>query len=150
MSSMNTHFIPDPGHFTAAGTYYPSGYVFAMFADQPAAEAAAAALSASGSTGTSTLATPATIVQAFGVRADEVGRGVPSVGREEQFMARFVELARSGSAGLLIEARDADAQALGESLRSSGALLAYGYRPLVIEELVAPSPRAEAAAAGRL
>lgn len=65
-------------------------------------------------------------------------------------MRRFVELARAGKAGLLIEVGDADTDALGSALKAAGALLAYHYRALVIEELVEASPGAEAAAAGEL
>ncbi len=147
---MSTSFSPDPGHFTVAGAYYPTGHVFAMFNDQASAEAAARTLSETVAEGEITLATPAAIGQAFARRADEVGQGIPSVGREDQFMLRFVELARSGRAGLLIEVGDADPEALGTALRAAGAVLAYHYRPLVIEDLVPPSPTAEAAAAGKL
>lgn len=147
---MNTSFNPDSGHFSAAGAYYPSGHVFAMFRDTGAAEAAAGSLSASIATDQLTLATPAAIERAFASRADEVGEGIPSLGREDQFMRRFVELARAGKAGLLIELGDTDPQALGDALRATGAVLAYHYRPLVIEDLVPPTPTAEAAAAGKL
>ena len=42
------------------------------------------------------------------------------------------------------------AEAISAILNANGALLAYCYRKLVIEELVDASPRAEAAAAGKL
>ena len=100
--------------------------------------------------GAITLATPTAIQQAFAQRAADVGTGAPSVGREDQFMLRFVELAQAGKAGLLIELADAEVEAISTILNASGALLAYCYRKLVIEELVDASPRAEAAAAGKL
>ena len=95
------------------------------------------------------LAEPGALQQTFAKRAADVG-GAPSVGREDQFMLRFVELARGGKAGLLIEVGRADTEALSAALAASGAVLAYYYRTLVIEELVDASPRAEAAAAGKL
>ena len=65
-------------------------------------------------------------------------------------MLRFVELAQAGKAGLLIELADAEVEAISTILNASGALLAYCYRKLVIEELVDASPRVEAAAPGKL
>ena len=146
---MNT-FTADPSHFTMGGAYYPTGHVFAMFTDEATAQAAAAQIAAVAGVGAITLATAAAIQQAFAQRAADVGTGAPSVGREDQFMLRFVELARGGKAGLLIEVGRADTEALSAALAASGAVLAYYYRTLVIEELVDSSPRAEAAAAGKL
>lgn len=146
---MSTRFSPDPSHFSAAGAYYPTGHVFAMFSDLAAAEAAAGALANVEGVGQLQLAAPPAIEQAFRKRVEESG-GLPSLGREDQFMHRFVELARSGKAGLLIDAGAADPAALGDALRSAGAVLAYHYRTMVIEELIEASPGAEAAAAGEL
>ncbi len=148
-NAMSTYFSPDPGHFSASGAYYPTGHVFAMFRSESAAEAAASAAAGVAGVGGVQLAAPAAIEQAFGKRAEDTG-GMPSLGREDQFMRRFVELAQAGKAGLLIEVGDADTDALGSALKAAGALLAYHYRALVIEELVEASPGAEAAAAGEL
>lgn len=146
---MNAQFTPEPAHFTMSGAYYPTGHVFAMFADLPAAESAAAAIAGIEGIGTPRMATAPAIAQAFAKRADDVG-GMPSVGREDQFTLRFVELARAGKPGLLIDVGSADLGALSDALKAAGAVLAYHYHTLVIEELVAPTPKAEAAAAGRL
>ena len=142
-------FTADASHFTMSGAYYPKDHVFAMFADPAAAQAAAERIGAVPDVGALSLAEPGAIQQAFAERAAAVG-GAPSVGREDQFMLRFVELARAGRAGLLIEVGRADTAALSAALAASGAVLAYYYRALVIEELVDPTPRAEAAAAGKL
>ncbi|MDO5624208.1 MAG: hypothetical protein Q4G71_05930 [Pseudomonadota bacterium] len=142
-------FAPDSSHYTMRGAYYPTDHVFTMFSDLPAARAAAEQVAALPGVGKVTLAAPDAIEQAFAERAAEVG-GAPSVGREDQFMLRFVELARAGKVGVLIEVADADTEALGTLLDAAGAALAYLYRTLVIEELVDPSRRAEAAAAGKL
>ena len=144
-----TAFTADPKHFTVAGAYYPTDHVFAMFADAAAAQAAATRMAEVPDVGAVQLAEPGAIQQTFAKRAADVG-GAPSVGREDQFMLRFVELAQSGKAGLLIELADAEVEAISAILNASGALLAYCYRKLVIEELVDASPRAEAAAAGKL
>ena len=142
-------FTADPKHFTVAGAYYPTDHVFAMVADAAAAQAGAARMADVPDVGAVQLAEPGALQQTFAKRAADVG-GAPSVGREDQFMLRFVELARGGKAGLLIEVGRADTEALSAALAASGAVLAYYYRTLVIEELVDSSPRAEAAAAGKL
>lgn len=144
-----TRFTADPGDFTVGGAYYPTNRVFAMFTDSAAAHAAAQRVAAVPDIGTVSVAEPADIQQAFAKRASEVG-GAPSIGREDQFMLRFVELAGAGKAGLLIEVDKAETKDLSAALATSGAVLAYYYRTLVIEELVDSTPRAEAAAAGRL
>ncbi|HOB65899.1 hypothetical protein [Ottowia sp.] len=145
-----TRFTPNASHFTAlTGAYYPTGHVFAMFADESAAQAASNRMQAVPDVGDVTLAMPDAIQAAFAKRAAEVG-AMPSVGREDQFMLRFVELARAGKCGLLIDMGNADAEAVQAVLDEHGALVAYHYRNLVIEEMVTPTPKAEAAAAGRL
>ncbi|QTD44041.1 hypothetical protein [Ottowia testudinis] len=146
---MNT-FIPGTSHFTVGGAYYPTGHVFTMFADEAAARAAAVRLAQVPDMGDITLATPAAIQHAFAKRAADVGAGAPSVGREDQFMLRFVELAQGGKPGLLIDAARAEPESISAVLNTAGALLAYYYRALVIEELIDTTPRAEAAAAGKL
>ncbi len=143
-------FTPDPGHFTTlTGAYYPTGHVFAMFADEAAARAAASRMQAVPDVGGVQLAAAPAIEAAFAKRAADVG-AMPSVGREDQFMLRFVELARKGRSGLLVDLGGADADAVTAVLQEGGAVLAYHYRQLVIDELVTPTIGAEAAAAGRL
>lgn len=131
------------------GAYYPKGHIFAMFATTQAAQSAAAKVSGVDKVGSAAVASPQEITQAFAARAAEVG-GMPSVGREDQFMARFVELAGTGNAGLLIEVSGASPDAISKALLDAGALLAYYYRALIIDELVELTGRTEAAAAGRL
>ena len=92
---------------------------------------------------------PESIVQAFAERVESVG-GIPSVGREDQFMLRYVELAKEGKAGILIDIADAAPEEVSAALSVSGAVLAYHYRALVIEELVQTAPHAEEAASGKL
>lgn len=144
---MSTPF-PD-SHFSPTGVYYPRGHVFAMFRDAAAAQAAAQALGALAGVGGVQVVGSQAIVEQFGARAAEVG-GAPSVGREDQFMRRFVELAGQGLHGVLVDVGDADTDAIAQALQRGGAVLGYHYRALVIEELIDTSPRAEAAAAGKL
>ena len=136
-------------HFTPSGAYYPTGHVFAMLADAQAAQDAARQLAEVPDIGAIHVVAPAKIEQVLGKRAADVG-GVPSVGREDQFMLRFVELARAGKHGLQIEVGNADTDAIAAILKAASAGLGYYYRTLVIEELIDSSPRAEAAAAGKL
>lgn len=144
-------FQPDPSQFNMTGAYYPKGHVFAMFQDLPSAQTAASQLAAVPKVGAVQALAPADIGSAFAERAAATAEGgAPSVGREDQFMLRFVELARSGKAGVLIEMADANADDVSAVLNQAGALLAYHYRALVIEELVDTTPRAEAAASGKL
>lgn len=142
-------FTVDPSHFTLGGAYYPKGHVFAMFTDEPAAHGAAHRVASVSHVGAVNVATAEAIRETFGARAEEVG-GIPSVGREDQFMLRFVELARSNEAGLLIEVAHANVPALTQALRDAGARVGYYYRTLIIEELIDASPEAEAAASGKL
>ena len=144
-----TTALSDPSLYTPRGVFYPRGQIFAMLPDFASAQAAADVASALPGVGAVQVVEGAAIVTQFGPRADEVG-GAPSVGREDQFMLRFVELARQGLGGLLIDPDKADVAAIGEALNEQRAAVAYHYRALVIEELVDASPRAEAAAAGKL
>ena len=146
---MTTPFRPDPSHFSLTGAYYPTGHVFAMFNEAAAARAVVAELAKVHKVGEVRSLPPDSIVQAFAERSASVG-GMPSVGREDQFMLRYVELAQQGKAGVLVEMGDAASDEVGAVLAAAGALLAYHYRALVIEELVEASTQAEAAASGKL
>ncbi len=141
--------LTDPSNFSMTGAYYPKGHVFAMFKDAAGAHAAVESAAKVEKIGEIQFLSPEAIVQAFAERAESVG-GMPSVGREDQFMLRYVELAKEGKVGVLIEVADADPEALGAALDAAGASLAYYYRALVIEELVDTSAKAEAAASGKL
>ena len=142
------HDFTDDALYGPGGVFYPRGYVFAMFLDAAAAQAAVTALAALAEIGSVQLVSSSTIVERMSPRAAD--RGMPSVGREDQFMRRFVELAQQGWGGLLVDVGKADTAALGAALQAHGAALAYLYRTLVIEDLVDTTPRAEAAAAGKL
>ena len=142
-------FATDPGQFSMSGAYYPKGHTFAMFKDAATAQAAAARVAGVPQIGQVQTVSPGEITQAFAERAKSVG-GVPSPGREDQFMLRYVELAQRGCAGVLIDMADAAPDDVATELASAGALLAYAYRALVIEELVTPPPPVEGVAVGKL
>ena len=142
-------FTVDPSHFSMSGAYYPKGHVFAMFSNTADAQAAVERLAAVPKVGEVRVLSPEAIVQAFAERAESVG-GMPSVGREDQFMLRFVELAKQGKPGMLVDVVDASTEDLSAAFAATRAVLAYYYRTLVIEELVETSTRAEAAASGKL
>ena len=142
------HDFTDDALYGPGGVFYPRGYVFAMFLDAAAAQVAVTALAALAEIGSVQLVSSATIVERMSPRAAD--RGMPSVGREDQFMLRFVELAEGGKAGVLIDMASAVPEQVGAALSAADAILAYYYRALVIEELVDTSARAEAAASGKL
>ena len=120
-----------------------------MYADAPGARAAASAISETPGIGAIQIVASQAIVDRMAEQPEQA-EGMPSVGREDQFMRRFVELARQGMTGLLVEVDEADTHAITQALLSPRPELAYHYRLLVIEELVDTSARAEAAAAGKL
>lgn len=142
-------FIVEPSHFTIGGAYYPKGHVFAMFPTEAVTHRAAHKVATIPRIGAVSVLTSHDITQTFGERVEEVG-GLPSVGREDQFMLRFVELAHDDQSGLLVEVAHANVQSLSQVLREHGADVAYYYRTLIIEELIDPGSEAESAASGRL
>ena len=142
-------FTVDPSHFSMSGAYYPKGHVFALFNDAASAHAAVAALAKVPKVGEVQFLPSEAIVQAFAERTESVG-GMPSVGREDQFMLRYVELAKEGNAGVLLAMGHATTDDVGAALTKAGAVLAYYYRALVIEELIHTSTHAEETASGKL
>lgn len=133
--------------YQISGVFYPRGHVFAMFSDLDALRIVSADIADLEGIGQVQVLSSDVILEGLAERAERVG-GLPSVGRERQFMVRFVELATQGLWGLLIEVADADVDAISTALKARRAELAYHYRLLVIEELVDSTPRAQAAAAG--
>lgn len=127
--------------------FYPRGHVFALLANPAAARAAAASVATVKAVGRIDVVPAEDILDSLSEGAAKAG-GMPSLGRERQFMLRFVELARAGCCGLLIHVDEADPEAIAAALAGHSVELAYLYRFLVIEELLESSKRAEDAAAG--
>lgn len=142
---MNT-LLSDTSLYKLNHVFYPRGYIFAMFATTQAADATAAELATIEGIGTIEVVSSGAITEHLAERADEGTSILPSVGRELQFMRRFVELAREGLCGLLVELASAEVELVARLLDSGKAELAYEYKLLTIEELIVSSRRANDAA----
>ena len=144
------NFLEDESLRSMSGSFYPSGHVFAMFDSDSAARAAADELLRLGVSDARS-AGPAQILAAWAKRAAEIGSSLPSVGREEQFVVRFVELAAQGGAGMLAKIDGPTSpESLQDALQRHRPAVAYYYRPLIIEEWVSPDSRAAEAGADAL
>lgn len=144
-----TNRLSDQSLYRMSDAFYPRGHVFAMFADADAAEETASKLREVRGIGLIDVVSAEAIIEGMQEGAQKTG-GMPSVGREHQFMRRFVELAHKGCGGLLAEVASADIDAMTSIFLQQPVELAYFYRPLVIEELVDSTKRADDAAAGQL
>ncbi|WCM90743.1 hypothetical protein [Acidovorax sp. NCPPB 3576] len=135
-------FVLDPDMTSSAGTFYPTGYVFALFPDEVHARDAAEALSADGERSDISHATPDAILQHVVRTLGNADAPLPSVGAEGTIVRRISELAAAGHHGLLVKAGDDDdAESLQTALEPLGAEAAFYYRRLIIEELISqPQP----------
>ena len=62
---------------------------------------------------------------------------LPSVGAEGDLVRRIADLASTGHHGLLMEVgKDDDADSLRAKLEAAGAVAAFNYRTLIIEDLI--------------
>ncbi len=129
-------FALDPSMTTATGTFYPTGHVFALFANEEAARSAGQALQAQGRDDVAH-ATPPMILEHVVRTLGNADAPLPSVGAEGVIVRRIAQLASDGAHGLLLRAADSDApETLRDLLQPTGPLAAFYYRSLVIEELV--------------
>lgn len=132
-------FVLDPSMTSVAGTFYPTGYVFALFADEAATQAAAQALAADGRTDIA-YAAPDTILQHVVRTLGKADEPLPSVGAEGALVRRIADMASDGAHALLIKADDEDTpDTLRASLAAQHAEAAFYYRRLIIEDLL-PQP----------
>ncbi len=132
-------FALTPEMTSAGGTFYPTGHVFALFADDAAAQAAGDALQRQGR-GDIAHATPQAILQHVVRTLGDADTPLPSVGAEGVIVRRIADLASQGSHALLLPAGDGDSpESLAEALAPLDAQAAFYYRRLVIEELI-PAP----------
>jgi hypothetical protein len=134
----------DDDLYRTDGVFYPCGYTFAMFADADRARLAADSLRELVGVGLIQVLSSKALLAQMGERADQMGN-LPSVRRELQFMLRFIELARKGMCGLLIEVAHADTDAIAAALKPVHPAVACYYRQSVIEELAHSTPRTTAA-----
>lgn len=132
-------FALKPSMTSAAGMFYPTGYVFALFADEAAARTAGQSLQTQRRDDVA-LATPDAILQHVVRTLGNADEPLPSVGAEGVIVRRIAQHASHGAHALLFKAQDDDSpEDLGALLQPLGALAAFYYRRLVIEELV-PAP----------
>lgn len=129
-------FVLAPDMTSAAGTFYPTGHVFALFPDEASARAAGDALAGQGR-GDIAHAPPDAILQHVVRTLGNADEPLPSVGAEGVIVRRIADLASSGSHALLFPAQDEDdAETLQAALEPLGAETAFYYRRLIIEDLI--------------
>lgn len=119
---------------TMGGVFYPTGHIFALFPDEAGVRKAGAALQAAGHANDMAQAGPEVIGQQI-VRTLRIADApLPSVGAEGDMVRRIADLAATGHHGLLVKV-DKDAGALQALLAAAGAVAAFYYRKLIIEDL---------------
>ena len=129
-------FVLDSHMTTMGGVFYPTGHVFALFPSEDSVNRAAAALHHAGHHGETAYASPETILQeiAHTLRA---ANALPSVGAEGDMVRRMVDLANTGHHGMLIAMAHKDkADAVVAAIAPAGAVAAFHYRALIIEDLI--------------
>lgn len=131
-----TPFALTPEMTSASGTFYPTGYVFALFASEDAARAAAQALQAQGHDDVA-FAPPEAIMQHVVRTLGNADDPLPSVGAEGVIVRRIAELASGGAHALMFATRSEDSpESLRAVLQRLAALAAFYYRRLIIEDLI--------------
>ena len=130
-------FVLDSSHTSMAGVFYPTGHVFALFPTADLARQAADALDTAGEIGESAYASPEVIQKDIVRTIGSSDVVLPSVGAEGDFVRRIADLASTGHHGLLVEVgKHDDAEVLTATLQREGAVAAFYYRTLVIEDLI--------------
>lgn len=134
-------FALDPDMTSATGTFYPTGYVFALFPGEEPSRDAAQALADQGFIDIAHAA-PDAIHQHVVRTLGNADAPLPSVGAEGVIVRRIADLAAQGHHALLIRPRDDDGpESLQAALEPLGAGAAFFYRRLIIEDLI-PQPAA--------
>ena len=122
--------IVDSSMTSMGGTFYPTGYVFALFPDEDSTRHAAAALDTINHKGELSYGDPATVRTLGSADAP-----LPSVGAEGDMVRRIADLAGAGYHGLLIFLDNQDTI---ENVVEAGAATAFYDRTFIIEDLIAP------------
>ena len=131
-------FSLDSKMLTMQGVFYPTGYIMAMLPDRDSAAAVGAELAAHAGGGQVSLVEPSEVISVIGatVKGNDDGSGMPSAGSEAATVREFVELARKGHYGLLIEVpEDEDVQRATDVLHTHKFSYAQRYRMLVIQDI---------------
>ncbi len=130
-------FALDPNMLTLGGVFYPTGYIFLMFATEAERTQAVELLLADGYSGESFMEVPTEAV--LGVIASTVGSAdtpLPSAGTEAATVRRYAELAAQGHSALMIHAPSSEeTEHIMNVLRHARISYAQKYRHLVIEDL---------------
>ena len=130
-------FALAPDMTSASGTFYPTGYVFALFASEDATRSAAAVLQDQGHDDVAH-ASPDAIMQHVVRTLGNADDPLPSVGAEGVIVRRIGELASGGAHALMFAATDDDSpESLRATLQQAEALAGFYYRRLIIEDLIA-------------
>lgn len=130
-------FAIDPDMLTAAGVFYPTGHIVAMFERREQAEQVGSDLGTAGF-GRDDLAlmSPDVILRDICRTAADGDNPLPSVGTEGATVRAYGELALKDHWGLLIRADDKDeVQRAMDIVWKTPPVLAQRYRTLVIEDL---------------
>lgn len=131
--------ILDSSMTNMGGTFYPTGHVFALFADEDCVRQAASALQAAGHAGDAAYASPEVIMQEIVRTLGTADAPLPSVGAEGDIVRRIADLAGSGHHGMLVKMADKDsADAIVSAIAPEGAVAAFYYRTFIIEDLITP------------
>ena len=118
------------------GVFYPTGHVFALVPTADLARQAANAFETGSGDVESAYASPEAIQQDI-VRTLGGSDPLPSVGAEGDLVRRIADLASTGHHGLLVEVgKHDDADSLRAKLEAAGAVAAFYYRTLIIEDLI--------------
>lgn len=131
--------IVDSSMTSMGGTFYPTGYVFALFPDEDSTRQAAAALDTINHKGELSYGDPATVMQEVVRTLGNADAPLPSVGAEGDMVRRIADLAGAGYHGLLIFLDNQDSiENVVEAIAPAGAATAFHYRTFIIEDLIAP------------
>lgn len=119
------------------GVFYPTGHVFALFKDEPAARAAIDALQQAQYHGTLAHADPARIQSEVTRTVSNVDETLPSPGADNDIVRRIDDLATRGYHGVLMELTEKDnIETIQSVVDAYHAEAAFYYRTFIIEELV--------------
>lgn len=121
---------------TMGGAFYPTGYVFAMFARQEDAQQVVALLANDHPEKPTLLLSPQSVLGNLPHTIVAADAPLPSVGAEATSVREYVELARQGHCALMVYASKAkESEAVMDAIRSVPFSCAKKYRTLVIEDL---------------
>ena len=130
-------FVVDPKMTTIQGVFYPTGYVFLMFANAGKAQEAADKMEIMDIDDENIMMlTPQDIMRAIGDVDGGPSSGLPSIGTEGATARRFVKYAREGHHALMIESRsDEDTELIMTVARNVPFSYGKKYHMLAIQDL---------------